>query len=329
MPSPRRVDPIATVEAAYETTDDFKSWARGVLETTLPDLDRGFGVIACVIRASTPGSNLEVGAGPVPEGLIEASRAMTYGLSMSDHSLMYRPQVSTMSEMIPGFGSSRSAAPGLQGAWDLWNKFGCRDAIGVVAQADGDNMFVIGALSPRTVKLTPDRRKRLTYCAAHVGAAMRLRRAPMNANAVVRPDGVVEHAEGRAKEKGALEALRRRATEIDRARSNLRRRDPEAALSMWKALLDGEWSLVERFERDGRRYYIACENPVDGRGPRSLTERERQVVELACRGNTNKVAAYTLGLSEAATSVHLKRAMQKLGVRSRAELAVVAGSVGQ
>jgi hypothetical protein len=243
MASRRSVDPIATIEAAYETTEDFKSWARGVLETILPELDRGFGVSGCLIRASLPGSTQEVGVGPVPEGMIETMRDMAAGLAMPTHSLLFRPQIATMSEILPSFTAGGPVTSDLEEARDKWNPFGALDAVGMVTQADDETLFMIGAPSARIVRLTPDRKKRLARCAAHIGTALRLRRHALIEQAVVRPDGVVEHAEGRAKERGSLEALRRRAIEIDRARSSLRRRDPEAALSMWKALLDGEWSL--------------------------------------------------------------------------------------
>jgi DNA-binding CsgD family transcriptional regulator len=328
MLSRRDADPIAAVEAAYHADEDFEAWARGVVESVVPELDAGLGVVGLVVRASRPGSTLEVGAGALSEHMLEAVHQMTMEMPKSLHSLFFHPSVGTVSEILPRFmmrGSVSSDLEQVRSRW--WDPFGVRDAIGVVAQADADRLFVITVPLPRITKLTIERRKRLARTAAHIGAGLRLRREPARQRAVIRPDGVVEHAEGRAKERGALDGLRRRAVEIDRSRSSLRRRDPEAALSLWKGLLDGEWSLVERFERDGRRYYVACENPLDGRGPRSLTPRERQVVELASRGLSNKLAAYTLGLSEASTSLHLNNALKKVGVRTRAELAVL--TVGQ
>jgi DNA-binding CsgD family transcriptional regulator len=322
----RVMDPLATVEAAYAMNPDFESWARGVLESSVPDLDAGLGVIGMTVRVSEPGSTMEFGAGALSEGRFQAVHEMTRAAG-SVHSLLFRPGVATVSELLPTFTVDHPSTPDLAEAKArFWDPFGVKDAIGVIAQADTDSLFVITAPLPRVVKLTAERRRRLERCAAHIGTALRLRRNPLIEQAIVRPDGVVDHAEGPAQEKPALEALRRRAIEIDRARTKLRRRDPEAALSLWKGLLDGEWSLVERFERDGRRYYVACKNPVDGQGPRSLTQREREVVELASRGHTNKLAAYTLGLSEASTSLHLTRAMKKLGVRTRAELAILVGA---
>jgi DNA-binding CsgD family transcriptional regulator len=325
----RVTDPLAMIEAAYDTKPDFESWARGVLESSVPDLDAGLGVVAMTIRISEPGSIFEFGAGALSEARLQTVRGMTRTIEPTEHALLFRPGVvGTVSELLPAFTADPPSTPEFAEKKRIfWDPFGVKDAIGLVAQADADRLFVITAPLPHLVKLTPERRRRLERCAAHIGTALRLRRSPLVERAIVRPDGVIAHAEGRAKEKPALEALRRRAIEIDRARSHLRHRDPETALLLWKGLLDGEWSLIERFERDGRRYYVACENAPDGRGPRSLTKRERQVVELAARGHTNKLAAYTLGLAEASTSLHLTRALKKLGVRTRAELAIIVGAV--
>jgi DNA-binding CsgD family transcriptional regulator len=326
---PRVTDPLATIEAAYDMNPDFESWARGVLESSVQDLDAGLGVVGFTVRISEPGSTLEFGAGALSEGMFHAVHEMTRALE-SNHSLLFRPGVATVSERLPALTEDHPSTQELAEVKSkFWDPFDVKDAIGVIAQADADRLFVITAPLPRIVKLTAKRRRRLERCAVHIGTALRLRRTPVTEQAIVRPDGVIDHAEGRAKEKPALEALRRRAIEIDRARTKLRRRDPEAALSLWKGLLDGEWSLIERFERDGRRYYVACENTPDGRGPRSLTQRERQVVELAARGHTNKLAAYTLGLSEASTSLHLTSALKKLGVRTRAELAILVSAAEQ
>jgi DNA-binding NarL/FixJ family response regulator len=51
-----------------------------------------------------------------------------------------------------------------------------------------------------------------------------------------------------------------------------------------------------------------------------LTYRERQVVQSAARGKTNKVIASELGLSEHTVKNYLFHAFQKLGVSSRVEL---------
>jgi DNA-binding CsgD family transcriptional regulator len=58
------------------------------------------------------------------------------------------------------------------------------------------------------------------------------------------------------------------------------------------------------------------------RAPLELTHSERRVAELAARGHTNLEIAGALFLSVRTVESNLTRAYRKLGIRSRAELAV-------
>jgi DNA-binding CsgD family transcriptional regulator len=65
---------------------------------------------------------------------------------------------------------------------------------------------------------------------------------------------------------------------------------------------------------------LAIPNPPEVRDPRGLSEQECQAVEYAVRGDSNKIIAYRLGLSQARVSTLLSSAMKKLGVKTRAQL---------
>jgi len=52
----------------------------------------------------------------------------------------------------------------------------------------------------------------------------------------------------------------------------------------------------------------------------SLTEREREVMQLVVEGNTNKTIAAQLGISEKTVEVHRSRVMDKTSARSLSEL---------
>jgi DNA-binding CsgD family transcriptional regulator len=82
----------------------------------------------------------------------------------------------------------------------------------------------------------------------------------------------------------------------------------------------GRWSLVDQFERDGRRYIVAHENVPRARGPVALTEREKQILAYAVLGHHNKLIAYELGIADSTVRVLMARAAAKLGVRTRADL---------
>ena len=60
----------------------------------------------------------------------------------------------------------------------------------------------------------------------------------------------------------------------------------------------------------------------------TLTPRERQVFEFVVRGQTNKHAARSLGCTERTIKAHRHRVMEKMQVRSVAELVSLAERVG-
>lgn len=51
-----------------------------------------------------------------------------------------------------------------------------------------------------------------------------------------------------------------------------------------------------------------------------LTNRERQIMVLVCDGHSNKTVAEQLGVSQRTVEIHRSRIMNKMGVRSLAEL---------
>jgi LuxR family maltose regulon positive regulatory protein len=60
----------------------------------------------------------------------------------------------------------------------------------------------------------------------------------------------------------------------------------------------------------------------------TLTPREREVLELLKRGCTNREIASMLVIAEVTAKVHVRRIIQKLGVRSRTEAAIAAVQLG-
>jgi FixJ family two-component response regulator len=60
----------------------------------------------------------------------------------------------------------------------------------------------------------------------------------------------------------------------------------------------------------------------------TLTARERQVFELVVRGKLNKQTAQQLGATERTIKAHRHRVMEKMKVRSLAELVSIAGRLG-
>lgn len=95
---------------------------------------------------------------------------------------------------------------------------------------------------------------------------------------------------------------------------------PREARALWRGLTAGEWSIVDVFDREGRRFVVARRNAPSEWSSHRLSASERQVVEAAARGHANKRIALDRGISESTVSRRLSRAGAKLGVPSRVEL---------
>jgi DNA-binding CsgD family transcriptional regulator len=71
---------------------------------------------------------------------------------------------------------------------------------------------------------------------------------------------------------------------------------------------------------------VARRHPPSGIS--DLTPRERQVARLAAAGHSNGEVAARLFLSQKTVEYHLHKVFTKLGVASRADLAVVRDQIG-
>jgi len=242
------------------------------------------------------------------------------------HVNLRRGPVGTLSEQV-GIAAIRRTPLG-----QFLDRFGCEDAFGcVVADPEGHGVVLSTNLA-RVTRLSEATRKRWTQLGAHVAAAARLRRRLSHAvaePAIVHPSGRVVHAEGEARGHSARERLRDAVRAVDAARSRKGRAQPDESLALWKGLVAGRWSLIERFDSDGRRYFVARRNDPEVTGPFALTRRERQVVAYAAMGHSLKLIAYELGLGVSTVSEHRSSAMRKLGVRSTDLAALLAPQAGK
>jgi DNA-binding CsgD family transcriptional regulator len=195
------------------------------------------------------------------------------------------------------------------------------DALGLRANATPKSGIIL--TTPVRAGHRVRNRELWTRFASHLGAALRLRRlkeAPSvdSAPAILSPTGKLEH--GTADAIAAQAPLGRAAKAMDRARGKLRRVDPRAAAALWRTMVQEEWSLVDWYDHDGKRFLLAQENRITARSADALTPRETQVVACAAMGHSNKLIAYDLGLSAGTVAVLLGRAARKLGVSGRVAL---------
>jgi DNA-binding CsgD family transcriptional regulator/tetratricopeptide (TPR) repeat protein len=126
------------------------------------------------------------------------------------------------------------------------------------------------------------------------------------------------------------EDLRSRAAAVRCALEGGERRDVDAVLQVLEEL-DAITAAIEarRLSRVLRRHGVAL--PYRWRGGRrgygdSLSPREAEVVELIAAGQQTREIAAALFLSPRTVEFHVAKAMRKLGVRSRRELAAAAAA---
>jgi len=216
--------------------------------------------------------------------------------------------------------------PMLAALKQLRTEYQIQDGLGVVGM-DPSGHALIMSIGVTSRRLSPRVRTTLTQLAGHMATAYRLRLAPTSPAVVVDPtNGEVLDQPG--PEPPSTRTLQGAALDIERAQRH-DGNDPEAALGFWKALVEGRWSLVERFESDGRRILVACQNEPETQAHRALSESERKVVALVSLSHSQKLVAYELGYSEVVVSRLIKSALVKLGLRSRSQLIELRGAIGE
>ena len=317
-------DLITVVEAAYDLELDARAWLTQLMERIAPRLDRGFGVSGWVADFRS-GKILEetIAVYGMEDRVLSAVVAMvraTADLARQSHTAHAAP-LCTGSQLV---GLTDAQARTLSAYVDFLHPLGIRDGMCLTAVDPEGRFFLFAAPMANTARPSKAEVTTWSQVATHIAAGARLRegiaRQPEGLpDAVVSPSGAIEHAEGPAKNPTAREHLRASARSIDRARTKARGRDAEA-LELWRGLVAGKWSLVDRFDSDGRRFLVARKNDPHVSDPRALTMRERQVLAYAAMGHPLKLIAYALGLSISTVAQHRERAMAKLGLKSQADL---------
>jgi DNA-binding CsgD family transcriptional regulator len=317
-------DAVGVIECLYRTDLVGSAWLLAVMNALQPLLDPDHrGVHGGFYDCPDPFSF--VPEAPVTLGMSDALRSV---FEEGMHTLR------------PAFIAGTFLAPGLvSGALvEGWNDIaavrngrfrahGLLDVLNVVAAEPDGSGCAISNFRAEPVQLRGAEGHLIRGLFRHFTVAHRLQRklrsTPIlldHAEAILDPNGRVQHATGRALPKAALARLRSAADKAHASRLKTRRSDPHAALGAWDSLVAGRWTLVDHFESDGRRYILALENAQPVSGVRALSPREREVLTRALEGSDNKVIAYDLGISHATVRVLMARAASKLGVRTRSEL---------
>ncbi len=333
---------IDLIEAAYDLRRSDADWLAQLVETAEPILDHGLGLFGFGFIRPAPGGG---GADAVVRYMHTRSLPADFPERFDSARRLISPEL--IEAAVP---------PGYAGTWTqlldghpevaqaFLEKLGYSDLLGILAVDPNGVGVHMSAPLPGVTRLSKRSQERWQMLGAHIASAYRLRLAlsergtdsqidatglPLDAEAVFDVNGFrVVDAVGLAKEASVASLLREASRAVDRARGELREADPHEALETWKALVNGRWSMVDWFDSDGRRFFLAIPNPPDLHDPRGLTEQERQVVTYVLLGETNKLIAYRIGLSPGRVSVLLKSAMHKLGVNTRTQLVRKLGPLG-
>jgi DNA-binding CsgD family transcriptional regulator len=310
---------LECLAAGYRLDLDGDAYVRNIVAEAAPLLDRGLGIIGYTYDASDPAKAV-IDHFAVSDGF-DPAWLPRYRAALEETGLDGGPQHPTGFEswrhMTCGQASSvRGMKPFLRARAQIG---GARDTFAVNAlDASGRGLW-LGAPMRSTKPVSTRDHTMFTRLASHLTAAIRLRRRagrPQPA-AVMSTSGALLHAEN-AEAVALRDELQRAAVAFDRARTRKARGDIERATRRWRPLVDSQWSLLDEFSSDGRRFIVAVDNDPPTPKPRgALSAREHQVLTQAHLGHTNKEIAYELGLSNATVRVLLHRAARKLGVSTR------------
>ncbi|MBO6934793.1 MAG: helix-turn-helix transcriptional regulator [Deltaproteobacteria bacterium] len=214
---------------------------------------------------------------------------------------------------------------GVPNFWRTFAAFGLRmgDFLGVRAMDGGERFLSLSAWYPHERRMTEAQRSVLRPLAGHLATMFRLRRSlagvpvrPERGEAVLEVSGRVVHAETEVASRSMRGRLREQVRRIESAKTA----EGTRAGLLWTPLVEGRWTLIDCFDTDGRRYYVAVENAPPTGSSSALSEREEQVARMTAQGMSTKEIAYSLGLHRSTVSTYLERALEKLRIETRLDL---------
>jgi DNA-binding NarL/FixJ family response regulator len=314
--TPERIREIT--EAAYTFQGDPAAWADGLHAALGPSLDLGQGTLVGLVGFPDQGLRLDHlasrgGASRVHQAVMRLSLLLAPG-TLRD---------AFFSGRVLGSSSGRYAQGDFARLEQRARSVRSRDAAGFCVNDTVDQGVMVVAPSRERLTLPAQPSPLVQGLARHIGTGLRLRRVIHGATledpaieAIFDPNGRTQRAVGMARMQNALDRLREVVRERDRASLPL----PDS--SAWDAVIAGRWSLIDRFDSDGRRFVVAYRNPPGVLDPRRLTAREEGVTTLATVGRSNKEIGLDLGVPEQDVATLLTTALAKLGLASRTLLPI-------
>ncbi|MBX3192404.1 MAG: helix-turn-helix transcriptional regulator [Labilithrix sp.] len=319
----RALSAIDVVESAYRLDGAETEWLDRVVACARPDLDTGLGVYAFTSAGDAP--NIQSSPVFVQHGLDGGFAQLLADLDSRGAGPAYdrlRARLISCGGLEQFFGARSDVVVTYR---SLMKPQSIDDGFFVFAQDDEGTVVNLAAPSRRTVTPPPRVRGIWAKVGLHLAAALRLRRKLAHdtvRDALLDPSGTMHDAGVSVKDDPtARDVLSRAVRAMEQARSTKMRAEPEHALQLWRGLVAGEWSLVEHWESDGRRYLAAYRNRSELRDPRALNPTERSLLKYVALGATNKQIAYALGLPTGTVSSSIMQILRKLRLSRRVDLA--------
>ncbi|QDG49418.1 hypothetical protein FIV42_01295 [Persicimonas caeni] len=319
---------VRAAHAAYILEGNEEEWLENLTGVMAPLLDRGRGFVGFRWRNMPSGGvradNFAlVGGRPGDHEMLHSLHA---NLDRTRASLAYRApytfrslsEIATEHPTLVELGEDRDMQQ-IAHARELLDFEMLR-----VDDADGQG-WMFSVLRKDFCTIPARRRDVWERVGAHIAAGARLRMKLSKPDL----DGAAAVYDGAAKTLNINEPSlqrkdrRHRLMELIEARQHaedIAGNSPLEALDLWGGLVDGQWSLLDVVDSDGRTYTVLRENPLRVRSSVSLTERERQVAWLVGRGHHVKLVAYELGLSASTIRSQLRSALRKLNLDDRSSL---------
>jgi DNA-binding NarL/FixJ family response regulator len=303
--------------AAYAFSKDLEAWATGVHEALGPSLDTGQGTLVSVVEFPEKGVRIRHLASRGG-----ASRVHHAVVRLSAFVAPQRLRESFFNGRVLGSSSGHYSDVDFERLKARARGLRTRDAAGWCVNDAVDHGLMIVAPSRELLRFPEQPIPVVRRLGAHVATGLRLQRVLASAafedpsvEAILDEQGRAQHSVGMARMRGALDQLREAVLARAQAEEHALPADPA-----WNAVLAGRWSLVDRFDSDGRRYVVAYRNPAGVLDPRRLTPREEGVTALAAIGQSNKEIASQLGVGQSTVATLLASALNKLGLSSRTML---------
>lgn len=320
-------DHVGLVEACYDMTSSDERWLQRICDHASPSFESGMGTFAfCYDRQGADRMPVVVGSSLRSE-LSEMIQLMIRNCPREDFRAFCGEGIHYCTGMrrFEERGLSYDALFARHG-----RVAGIRDARYGAVPTSGGMGVMIGGYTRDAAAIPRGSTRPWLRTLSHIAVGWRLRRrlasgwpVQNEGEAVLSPDGHTVHAEGEARAPAARAALRKAVRRMGVARGRLRNESADEALALWRGLVAGRWSLIDRFDTDGRRYYVAHPNPPGVVDVRRLSRREREVARLVSRGYSSKLIAYELGTSSSTVATRLQSLRRKLRAPSHVALVQV------